>query len=309
MSKNAALLFIAVLTVSSIVMVKAVPASAQLVPEFTLKLVAFPYDVPTTYGIDPYTGKSVTVQEGYHVENKSVEIAIENQRTSNLFYNVRYKGHFGESWTTLCSYSMYSSESLKPQSSSAYTVISIPAAFPYGELDFQVEALAWHYVDVWLSDHPMAPPPISEIGHYERRFTLDKTSGWSNTQTIAFAAPLPSVTLLSPQEVKFNTSDVQLDFAVGQTVSQLKYSLDGQENVTVTGNTTLMGLANGPHNVTVYATGETGNTGTPATLFFEVEVPEPFPVAPVVAAAAMAAVAACVVLLVYGKRRRETGKT
>jgi hypothetical protein len=306
MSKNAALLFIAVLTVSSLVIVKAAPASAQLVPEFTLKLVAFPYDVPTTYGIDPYTGKNVTVQEGYRVENKSVEIVIENQRTSNLFYNVRYKGHFGESWTTLYSYSMYSSESLKPQSSSAYTVISIPAAFPYGELDFQAEALSWHYVDVWLSDHPMAPPPISEIGHYERRFTLDKTSGWSNTQTIAFAAPLPSVALLSPQEVKFNTSDVPLDFAVDQPVSQLKYSLDGQENVTVTGNTTLTGLKNGPHNITVYARGETGNIGSSETFFFEVEVPEPFPTIATVAIIAVLGSLVCTGIIWYLRKKIKT---
>jgi hypothetical protein len=201
MSKHATLLLIVILTVSNLIVVKAVPALASIpkpsVPEFTLKFAAHPYDVPTTYGIDPYTGKNVTIQEGYHVENKSIEVTIRNQPASNLFYNVRYKGHFGESWTELYSYSMYSSDSLIPQSNSEYTVLSIPAVYPFisgAQIDFQVEALSWHYIEVWISDHPMAPPPINEIGHYEQRFTLDETSDWSNTQTITIGTSTPTAT-------------------------------------------------------------------------------------------------------------------
>ena len=52
------------------------------IPEFTLKLVANPYDVPPTNStkIDPYTGEeTVTIIPGYHVENKLIEITIRNQ--------------------------------------------------------------------------------------------------------------------------------------------------------------------------------------------------------------------------------------
>jgi hypothetical protein len=307
--KRAALLLTVILTASALLVVKPAPALAQSVPEFTLKLVAYPYDVPPTYGIDPYTGKNVTIQEGFHVENKSIDITIKSQPVASnyyLFYNVRYKGHFGESWTELYSYSQYSSGSLIPQSSSEYTVLSIPAVYPFingAEVDFQVEAQLWHYIEVWISDHPMAPPPINEIGHYEQRFTLDETSGWSNTQTMTFAAIPPSVTLLLPQEGKFNTSDVPLDFTVDQSVSQIKYSLDGQENATVTGNTTLTGLANGYHNVTVYAMDEVGNTGASETIYFSVKVPEPFPTALVATAAGASAAIIGIGLLVYFKKR------
>jgi hypothetical protein len=72
------------------------------VPEFTLKFEAQPYDLPPTYGIDSYTGKNVTIAEGGHVENKSIVVTIKNQPSSgDLYYNVRYKGHFEESWTEL----------------------------------------------------------------------------------------------------------------------------------------------------------------------------------------------------------------
>jgi hypothetical protein len=259
MNKRATLRLIVILTMSSLILVNVSSTLAQSVPEFTLKLEANPYDVPTTYGIDPYTGENVTIQEGYHVENKSVVFTIKNQPATYLFYNLRYKGHFGDVWTELYSYSYRFPESLGnspgsliPQSSSGYTVITIPeSAFSFvidgTAVDFQVQALLWGYVDVWVQDHPMAPPPINEIGHYEQRFVLSGTSGWSPTQTMTFPAILPNVTLLLPQEGKFNTSDVPLDFAVNQPVSQITYSLDGQENVTVTGNTTLTGLANGNH--------------------------------------------------------------
>jgi hypothetical protein len=315
MSKNVALLFIAVLTVSSLVMVKATPASAQSVPEFTLKFEAHPYDVPTTYGIDPFTGKNITIEGGYHVRNESIVFTIKDQPITNLFYNIRYKGHFGDGWTELYSFSQYSAQSpnnspgnLSPQSNSGYTVITIPAIYPFvngATIDFQVQALPWVYVDVWIADHPMAPPPINEIGHYEQHFTLGGTSGWSNAQTMAFPKILPNVTLLSPQGGKFDSSNVPLNFAVDQTVTIVEYSLDSQENVTVTGNTTLTGVPNGHHNVTVYASDETGNTGASETLFFEVEVPKPFPTMPV-AIVAILGILVCVGIVLYLRRKIKT---
>lgn len=48
-------------------------------PDFALKYAGNSYDVPPTYGIDPYTGKNVLTQAGYHIQNKSIEITIKNQ--------------------------------------------------------------------------------------------------------------------------------------------------------------------------------------------------------------------------------------
>jgi hypothetical protein len=53
------------------------------------------------------------------------------------------------------------------------------------------------------------------------------------------------------------------------------YSLDGQETITITGNTTIAGLTNGLHNVTVYAKDTFENMGASETIYFSVAQPEP----------------------------------
>jgi hypothetical protein len=80
------------------------------------------------------------------------------------------------------------------------------------------------------------------------------------------------------------------------------YSLDGQNNVTVTGNVTLSGLSVGLHNVTVYANDTLGNMGASATVAFNVEVP--FPTALVAAASGATAIVVGAGLLFYFKKRR-----
>lgn len=130
------------------------------VPEFTLKLVDHSYDTPTTYSIDPYTGANVT-HTGHHVTNATIDVTIKNQafpttisgNTSNLYYNVRFKGHFGEDWSypypsfpiwASSGESLYGdfSYALPTQSSSQYTVLSFPASYRSGdEVDFEIEAI------------------------------------------------------------------------------------------------------------------------------------------------------------------------
>ena len=75
----------------------------------------------------------------------------------------------------------------------------------------------------------------------------------TKTPNICFTIDLPEVTITSPHDQTFNTPDVPLTFSVDEPSSQFKYSLDGQPEVTIWGNTTLTGLQNGVHTVTVYA--------------------------------------------------------
>jgi hypothetical protein len=99
MRKFVALLFIAVLAVSSLVVVGSVFAQSPpepSVPEFTVKFVNASYTVTTT---NSYTG----VDENEQVSNNSVEITITNQPFSHqdyqICYNVRVKPRFEENWT------------------------------------------------------------------------------------------------------------------------------------------------------------------------------------------------------------------
>jgi hypothetical protein len=124
----------------------------------------------------------------------------------------------------------------------------------------------------------------------------------NGSSTVNFTIDLPpKISILSLGNKTYNTSNVKLDFTVNEPISEVAYSLDGKDNVTITGNTTLTGLSNGVHNVTVYAWDEAGNVGASETICFRVEVP--FPTALVTASTASVAVVG-VGLLAYFKKRK-----
>jgi hypothetical protein len=64
--------------------------------------------------------------------------------------------------------------------------------------------------------------------------------------------------------------DLPLNFTVDESCSKISYVLDGQENVTVAGNSTLSDLPIGEHNVTVYAWDSSGNNGASETIMFTI---------------------------------------
>jgi hypothetical protein len=112
----------------------------------------------------------------------------------------------------------------------------------------------------------------------------------------------PSVSILSIEHRTYEVPDVPLNFTVKEQVTKTSYSLDGQSNVTVAGNTTLSGLPAGEHNVTVYAWDTAGNVGVSETITFTIA--EPFNVAPVAAASAASIILVSVTFLLYFKKRK-----
>jgi parallel beta-helix repeat protein len=80
----------------------------------------------------------------------------------------------------------------------------------------------------------------------------------------------PAISIVSPGNKTYTVTSVSLTFTVSETTSWIKYSLDGQANVTITGSTTLSGLADGLHNITVYAQDTDGLTGTSETIYFTI---------------------------------------
>jgi hypothetical protein len=97
---------------------------------------------------------------------------------------------------------------------------------------------------------------------------VSSTSSLSVNFTIDIIAP--RVSLLSPETKKYDMPNVPLDFTVDEPFSHIAYSLDGEDNMTVAGNTTLSGLSSGEHNVTVYAWDTAGNVGASETVTFTV---------------------------------------
>jgi N-acetylneuraminic acid mutarotase len=142
------------------------------------------------------------------------------------------------------------------------------------------------------------------------RFTLNPIYTYSavNQQYTPFGygtVPLV-VSVVSPENKTYAANNVSLAFTLNKPAVWMGYSLDGQETVTVTGNTTLNALSNGLHNITVYAKDEFENTGVSETISFSVDVPEPSESLPtIVVIAPIASVAVVGVgLLVYFKKRK-----
>jgi hypothetical protein len=106
-----------------------------------------------------------------------------------------------------------------------------------------------------------------------------------------------------PQNQSYDATDIQLTFTVNENVTYLAYSLDDQEKVTIIGNVTLPALSDGSHRLTVYATDETGNSGS-ETVYFKIA---PFPIVTVAAASAIITIALAAGYLFF-KRRKSNGE-
>lgn len=114
----------------------------------------------------------------------------------------------------------------------------------------------------------------------------------------------PTILVLSVENKTYYTSDVPLTVATDEVHSKMAYSIDGHENVTIAGNTTLTNLLFGEHNITVYITDEAGNTGASEPVFFAIEEPSPFSPLLIVTASAALLATVGVALLVYFKKHK-----
>jgi len=131
-----------------------------------------------------------------------------------------------------------------------------------------------------------------------RHYSLEKTI------SVKFSMRTnPIITFSSHQNNTVETSDSLLNFTVDHPVTEMAYCLDGQKSIHISGNTTLTGLSNGQHNVTVYATDEYGYTGISDTLFFNVNAPE-FPTAIAVASIATIGIIALGIVVYFKKYKK-----
>ena len=140
----------------------------------------------------------------------------------------------------------------------------------------------------------------------------------SYTNTVNFAIDLtpPNIPILSPINKTYTTGNtttasIPLDFTVNENVSKVAFSLDGQDNISIAGNTTLTGLSVGSHNMTVYAQDLAGNTGASETVNFTIAAkpeprpePEPFPTTLVATASGASTAIIGITLLWYFKKHK-----
>jgi hypothetical protein len=86
---------------------------------------------------------------------------------------------------------------------------------------------------------------------------------------------LPNIEVLSPENKTYAVTDVPLSLTVSEATFWIGYSLDGQMNVTVGDNTTLVGLSDGVHTITVYANDTAGNVGRSVSVYFTINALPP----------------------------------
>ena len=118
------------------------------------------------------------------------------------------------------------------------------------------------------------------------------------------------IAILSPQNINYNTTEVPLVFTISAFSNWMGYSLDSQENVAIAGNTTLTGLSDGPHGLTVSANDTDGFVISSEPVHFHITKDEtqPQPQETTLITVAVASAASATVvgagLLFYFKRKR-----
>ncbi len=148
---------------------------------------------------------------------------------------------------------------------------------------------------------------LSEGNHSIQVFITDAFGNAVSSESVAFSVDTfsPEIVVLSPENRTYGGNDIQLVFTLDEPVSWMGYNLNGQENVTITGNVTLAALSNGSYEITLYATDLFGNDGASETIFFEIA---PFPTVLLTALAVTITIAAATAYLFLKRRKKITAK-
>ncbi len=122
---------------------------------------------------------------------------------------------------------------------------------------------------------PEGSNAIAVYAKYER--ISDENTNWPpvilDNETVCFTVNYgipPSISNLSIENRTYDQNNLVLNFTANKPISWTGYSLDGKVNVTITGNTTLSDIAEGAHNITVYAKDSVGNEGASETVYFNI---------------------------------------
>ncbi|MCI0503104.1 Ig-like domain-containing protein, partial [Candidatus Micrarchaeota archaeon] len=148
------------------------------------------------------------------------------------------------------------------------------------DLNFTVSenATCWYYLDgagptmLPGCNNITLPGPLTDGGHNVTVYAND-TAGNTNSTTVIFTidATLPAVTIILPQNTTYGVSTLPLNYTANDTnLQSCWYVLDGgapNYSISSCNNVTLPALADGAHNVTVYANDSAGNTGSDSEWF------------------------------------------
>jgi len=121
-------------------------------------------------------------------------------------------------------------------------------------------------------------PAMLDGYHYVVVYGRDAVGNIGESNQISFTVDTtpPIITILHPENGTYAfSSGIPLNFTVNEVVSWIGYSLDGQANTTITGNTTLPAMLDGYHYVVVYGRDAVGNIGESNQISFTVDTTPP----------------------------------
>ena len=121
---------------------------------------------------------------------------------------------------------------------------------------------------------------LTEGIHRITLYANDTFGHMGSSETVYFKidTTAPIISILSPENKTYTTSSITLNFTINEAATWIRYSLDGQANQTISGNTTLPTLADGAHKVRIYMQDTAGNTAASAIVYFTVNTQqEAFP--------------------------------
>jgi len=129
-----------------------------------------------------------------------------------------------------------------------------------------------------------------------------------NYPLMLYGSPL-AISIVSPENKTYTVNHVDLTFTVSEPTLWIGYSLDGQTNVTIAGNTSLSELSTSSHRLVVYAKYTDGKTGTSEPVYFTIaQQSEPFPTNWIVAAIMIVALVGAAIMIYFTKVKKTTGK-
>ena len=110
----------------------------------------------------------------------------------------------------------------------------------------------------------------------------------------------PEITILSPENRIYYSNNINLTYQYNEEISKASYCLDQNKNVTFTKHIILEDLADGEHELIIYAKDLAGNEGVSETTYFTIM--EPFPTTQV--SVIIITILAGLGILSYFKKRR-----
>jgi len=155
-----------------------------------------------------------------------------------------------------------------PMTGITFTINGTPQTTPYTESllegSYTLEMPETHGEYVW--SHWLEDGDTNRIKTVTMNTDISLTAVFTPLDTTP-----PTISIVSPENKTYTVEDVPLTFTMSESTSWIGYSLDGQANITIAGNTTLTGLSDGMHSLVFYANDMAGNTGSSNIVYFTIQ--------------------------------------